>query len=215
MRFRPLGLSVFALSLLASITTAHAQGILSFSTEADPRGFRLIMRSAVRKALSLTKEQDSELTTMLEKDVSERFQRIDGNDPSKIKARKEKFDSDVARILDEKQEKRLRELAVQILGAILITNDEFADQLGLSVEQKKSAKDIHAATKQSLRKALTAYRDTHEGLNLVEIKEIGDNLEKAEKVKLKALLTISQQELLKRMEGEAADLEESKNLVVS
>ncbi|MCE9546721.1 MAG: hypothetical protein K8T25_14675 [Planctomycetia bacterium] len=159
----------------------------------------LLSQKSVQEELKLTADQVSEVTKLAEKQRAARG--AGGQDLSReermkqYQERAKATETAVAGILKPEQVSRLKQITLQVRGAMSFSSPEVAEALKLTDEQKGKVKTIQDDLMKEVREAFTG-EDRAASRTKVEAAR------KAATEKLTALLTAEQSDAWKKMTGE-------------
>src|SRR5262249_4030442 len=115
---------------------------------------------------------------------------------AKFQELRKEGDKQVAKILDKKQAKRLKQISLQLQGTMAYSNPEVAKALDLSDDQKKQIADIQKETREEMGKIFQG-----EGTREEKGKKMNE-LRKSAREKTEKVLTDDQKKKWKEMVGE-------------
>lgn len=220
--FRKLTLTLgVAVATLALIAGSYAQG--GGGARGQGRAFgggmmgaggqslsQLLSRSDVQADLQVTAEQKKKIDEANQKAREEMQGRMEemrggGGDPQAMREAMEKFrkdqDTKVLAVLTSEQQKRLKEISIQLRGNRALLDAEVQKELGLSPEQKQKIKrlqDQQAEQMQNMMEEMRGGGGDREGMRekmqQMQTKMVED---------LGKILTPEQAEKLKQMGGKA------------
>jgi Spy/CpxP family protein refolding chaperone len=162
-------------------------------------GFMLLSQKSVQEDLKLSDDQVKQL-----KEAGEKMQKeFAGLRDLSREERGKKFeelrkegDKTVAKVLDKKQAKRLKQIGLQLQGSMAYGNPEVAKALGLTDDQKKQIADIQKETREEMGKIFQG-EGTRE-----EKRAKMTELRKSAKEKTEKVLTADQKTKWKELAGE-------------
>ncbi len=164
------------------------------------------LREDVAKELKLTDAQKGKLGAFQQKQMEEMMAMFQsGERPSQeqmqgiLKKRQEAEEKALKEILEEAQQKRLRELWLQRQGNGAISNEAIQKELGLSDDQKKKIKDLQA--KQQAANAAIREKMMSGEIDRSEIMPLMEKNTKILNEEYGKLLTEEQAAKLKSMQG--------------
>lgn len=165
------------------------------------------LRNDVSKELKLTDAQKTKLLEFQQKQMEEMFAAFQGGGgpptqeqiQASMKKRNEAEAKLLKEVLDEAQNKRLKELWVQRAGNSIILNADIQKELGLSEDQNKKAKDLQAKQVEANQSIIQRARDGE--IEFSEVRTLIEKNAKALNEELGKLLTKEQAEKLKAMGG--------------
>lgn len=169
---------------------------------------RLLTNEKVAEAIGLTDEQATEIREYSEEQRGSRPQRGNFRDMSDEERqamrdqraeRQEAEEAKLAEILDEGQVKRLEEIKLQLLGVNALLLEEVQQKLGLTSETVTSLQD---AAQKSREEMMSMIREGGRDGFREKAAEMREALEKD----MLALLTSTEQEEFKAMQGEKLDI---------
>jgi hypothetical protein len=168
---------------------------------------RLAAIPEVQKALKLSKDQKKKVREINDKfrdDFRSMLQQ--GGGPGGIEKLSKEASAQLAETLDDDQEKRLRGITIQILGASAVTVDaELAKELNVTEEQKAKLEKIQHSNMQAMADAFQS-GDVSSGDRRKKFEE----MRKAGQKKLLDVLTSEQQKKLDALKGEEVEIDMSK-----
>src|SRR3954469_20535956 len=191
-------LSAFLLLTLAS--GAHAQrrgrgglrpGEVSLA--------RLLTLDAVQNELKLSDQQKAtavEINNSLTEERHKLFKEVakDSHERGqKVAELEERTSSKVNKLLDQPQRNRLREILLQVNGAVELTRKDIQDELGITSEQRTKLVEISHDNAKSRRDALANY-EGDKTAKMIELQREADK-------KLFDVLTEKQREQLEKLKG--------------
>jgi hypothetical protein len=189
-----------AFLLLTPASTAHAQrrgrgglrpGEVSLA--------RLLTVEAVQNELKLSEKQKAtaaEINDSLTEERHKLFKEVakDSHERTKKVAElEERTSSKVNKLLDDSQRKRLREILVQVNGAVELTKKNIQEELGITSEQRKNLSEISHENEKARREALANY-EGDKTAKMVELQREADK-------KLLDVLTEKQREQFEKLKG--------------
>lgn len=168
---------------------------------------RLASLEGVQKALNLSEEQKSKLETINDT-FRDDFRTLleEGSDRDEMQKLTDDAAKQISDVLDDEQEKRLRGITIQVMGAPAVLADAaLAKELNVTDEQKTK---LEKAQQDSMRAMADAFREIRDsGASREESREKVDKLRDESRAKLLAVLTSEQQQQLKTMEGDKVEID--------
>jgi Spy/CpxP family protein refolding chaperone len=203
-------LSIAATALIALLPlSAQAQGRdRGGLRQGNVAAVELLQLEEVKAELKLTDEQKTKVGELHDEYMTGRrqiFAEVDkesGERGPKMKELREKTAAALAETLDASQQKRLREIVLQVNGAAELENKEVAAALNLTDDQKKKIADVSKANAKGRREALRVLREGGEGSRtekLAKLQAEGD-------AKLLEVLTAEQRKQFESMQGAKLEL---------
>lgn len=195
---------VTLLVIWGTTSSASAQSQRNRGTARTVNTAGLLRSEAIRNELDMTDEQEK---TLQEKLQAARVSREDLANLSPEERRKrvietvKKSDEAIQTVLDEKQQKRLGELQLQMAGAIVLMDPKVAQQLNLEQEQKEK---LRAIARENRPEERFDFRNASAEERQKYLAESQKRREKTEKAFL-AVLTPEQKETFDKMKGEKFD----------
>jgi hypothetical protein len=160
---------------------------------------RLLTVEAVQAELKLTdqqKEKATEINEALSAGRHELFAKVAKDSKergAKTKELEKKAQGSIDELLDDSQNKRLRELLLQVNGASELTNKEMREALQITKEQQKKLATVRHANAKARKEALADF-DGDRMAKSVELQREGD-------AKLLEVLTPAQRKQFEAMQG--------------
>lgn len=157
----------------------------------------------VQKALRLSADQKKQLREIND-EFRENFRNLlqAGGAREGVQQLNEDAKAKVAEVLDDDQEKRLRGITIQIMGANAVLMDaDLAKELNVTDEQKAKLEEIHQA---NMREMSEAFRS---GTPKENRREEFEARREAHAQKLLDVLTSPQQDQLKELQGEKVKID--------
>ena len=163
-------------------------------------GLMLLSQKSVQDELKLSEDQAKQVNEQADKQ-RESFDEL--RDLSREERQKRMTESReqnqkmVSTVLNEEQQKRFRQISLQLQGAQALTSPEVATVLDLSDEQKKSVEEIQTASREEMRAAFQGGEGDRDAMRkkLQEARQASND-------KLKAVLTAEQQTKWQELLGE-------------
>ncbi|MBV6458124.1 MAG: hypothetical protein HONBIEJF_01247 [Fimbriimonadaceae bacterium] len=168
----------------------------------------LVNRTDVQADLNLTADQKSKLTALREKQQEEMRANMEnmrggGGDREEMmkqfREMQEKNDKAVAAILTEEQNKRIREIWVQLNGNRAILDEKVQTELGFSAEQKTKVKDLQTKQQEAMQSLMERMRNQE--IDRDQMREIQTKNSETMNTELGKVLTADQAAKLKTMGG--------------
>jgi hypothetical protein len=166
---------------------------------------RLLTLDVVKSELKLTDEQKKKAATINERLTQERH-KLFSEVPKKSRERgkrvaelDEKTGEELKQLLDESQQKRLREILLQVNGASELLKKDVQESLGIGKEQQHKLSEINHANEKARREALTNF-DGDRNAKMVQLQREADK-------KLLEVLTDKQREQFEKMKGKKITIE--------
>lgn len=168
----------------------------------------LVSRTDVQADLNLSADQKSKLTALRDKQQEEmraamENMRSGGGDRDAMMAQmrefQEKNDKAIAAILTEEQNKRIREIWVQLNGNRAITDEKVQVELGFSAEQKTKVKDLQTKQQEAMQGLMERMRNQE--IDRDQMREIQTKNSETMNAELGKVLTADQAAKLKTMGG--------------
>src|SRR4051812_6587424 len=191
---------VGAFLLLTLASSAHAQrrgrgglrpGEVSLA--------RLLTVEAVQNELKLSDKQKAaaaEINNSLTEERHRLFKEVAKESherTTKVAELEERTSIKVNKLLDESQRKRLREILLQVNGAVELTKKDIQEELGITSEQRKKLAEIVHENSKARREGLANY-EGDKTAKMVELQRESDK-------KLLAVLTDKQREQFEKLKG--------------
>jgi hypothetical protein len=160
---------------------------------------RLLTIETVQKELKLSDKQKAaaaEINSGLTEERHKLFAEVAKESHErgkKVKELEERTAAKVKKLLDEPQQKRLREILIQVNGASELMKTDIQEELRLTAEQREKLVEVSRANAKARREELANY----EGDKAAKIVELQHNADK----KLLALLTEVQREQFEKLKG--------------
>jgi len=170
---------------------------------------RLASLEEVQKALNLSAEQKSKLE-QIDDTFRGDFRTLleDGADRDEMQKLTDEAAKQVSEVLDDAQEKRLRGITVQVMGATAVLADPgLAKELKVTDDQQKKLEETQQDNVRAMADAFRDMRDS--GASREEGRQKFEKLRDESKAKMLAVLTTEQQDQLKAMEGDKVDIDMS------
>jgi hypothetical protein len=203
------------LSVLVLSCAVFALGFAS-SADAQRRGrgglrpgevslARLLTIEAVQKDLNLSEKQKAtaaEINNALTEERHKLFAEVAKESHErgkKVAELEEKTSAKVKKLLDEPQQKRLREILIQVNGASELMKKEIQDEIRITAEQRQQLNDVNRANAKTRREALANY-EGDKNAKMVELQREADK-------KLLAVLTEKQREQYQKLQGKKISIE--------
>jgi len=155
----------------------------------------LLTQKPVQEELKLSEEQVKKVTELQAKERENRpdFQGLDREEIQKKMAERTKVQNEaIAKILDDKQFKRVKQISLQVQGPRAVNNAEVAKALNITDEQKEKIREIQTKSFQEMRDL----GGDEEGRKKIP------ELMKQTNEKMMGVLTAEQKTKLKEMQGE-------------
>ena len=187
-------------------------GLIVFqSAEAQRRGLgglrpgnvspaRLLTIDAVQTELKLTEQQKSKAAAINEKltvgrhELFAEVKKDTGKRAPKVAELERQAQASIVELLDDAQEKRLKELLLQVNGASELSKNEVRDALSITEDQEKKLDEVRRANAKARREALADF----DGDRMAKILE----LQREADAKLLDVLTDEQRKQFEAMQGE-------------
>lgn len=166
-------------------------------------GARLASIPEVQKALKLTKEQKKEIREIND-ELRDGFRKLlqEGGAREGMRKVNEEAAARLAEVLDDAQEKRLRGIIIQIVGASAVMIDgELANELKITDEQKTKLEEVQRSNMQALAETFGSGNPNEDRRGKFE------ELRIAGQQKLFDVLTSEQQEQLNSLKGEEVKID--------
>ncbi len=198
---RTSGIAIVLVATVFAVPTAWAQRGGPGGGGFDGGGLMLLSQKSVQDELNLTEDQIKKLEAPFEKQ-RESFGEL--RDLSREERQKrmaevrEQAQKAVSAILDEGQQKRLRQIALQVQGGQALTTSKVASALGLTDEQKEKIEEIQTSARDEMRGLFQGAADGDREAVRMKFAEV----RKATGKKLQGVLTAEQQARWKEMTGE-------------
>jgi Spy/CpxP family protein refolding chaperone len=170
-------------------------------------GIRLATLDEVQEALKLSDEQKTKVEEINDK-FRDDFRKLldDGPDPEEMRKLSQDASAKLAEVLDDDQEKRLRGISIQVMGAgAVVADPELAKELNVTEEQKEKLRDASMENMRAMRDAFGEMWDLPEDQRRTKGEELRADANK----KLLAVLTSDQQEQLESLKGEKVEIDMS------
>ncbi len=166
---------------------------------------RLLTLPKVQEELKLSdkqKTQAAEINNALTEERHKLFAEVakESHERGKKMAElEERTSAKVKKLLDEPQQKRLREILLQVNGASELMKKEIQEEIRVSAEQRQKLVDVSKANAKTRREALGKYEgDTN--AKMVELQREADK-------KLLAVLTATQREQFEKLQGKKISID--------
>lgn len=111
----------------------------------------------------------------------------------------ERTSAKVKKLLDEPQQKRLREILIQVNGASELMKKEIQEEIRVSAQQRQKLLDVNKANAKTRREALAKY-EGDKNAKMVELQREADK-------KLLAVLTETQREQFEKLQGKKISID--------
>jgi hypothetical protein len=166
---------------------------------------RLLSVAKVQEELKLSDKQKSaaaEINNSLTEERHKLFAEVSKESHErgkKVAELEEKMSSKVKKLLDESQQKRLREILIQVNGAAELMKKDVQQELKITDEQRKKLIDVNRENSKTRRDALANF----EGDKAAKIAELQRDAAK----KLLAVLTDTQREQFEKLKGKKLSLD--------
>lgn len=171
--------------------------------------FVIVQNEKVQKDLGLEEEVTEKLAEMGEKageEMRNAWEENQGDFEAIGKSMEEINDKMVGKlkeILNEKQQKRLDQIYLQVNGPSVLTTKEVAAMLELTEEQTGKLDDVLQSNQEELREMFSSFRE----MEREEIQEKMETWQKERDEKLLAVLNEEQTEAFKKAQGEKIDVD--------
>jgi len=168
----------------------------------------LVNREDVQKDINLSADQKTKLTSLRDKQQEEMRAAMEnmrggGGDREEMmkqmRAFQEKNDKAIAAILTEEQNKRIREIWIQLNGNRAITDEKVQTELGFSAEQKTKVKDLQTKQQEAMQGLMERMRNQE--IDRDQMREIQTKNSETMNAELGKVLTADQAAKLKTMGG--------------
>ncbi len=208
MKLKSIWIIGVALSALAA--QAPAQRMMFGGGGGGGTPSMLLQRDDVGKEINLSDDQKTRLHALrddMQQSMREKFQAAfsSGERPSPeamqtmVRDMLKDVDEKVAKILDEKQAKRLKELWLQHEGGSVLTNEGVQKDLGFTAAQTAAAKDLQQKQGESMQELMGRMQNQEiEREEAMKIMQKNNDLLKSALLKL---LSTTQQSKFKEMQG--------------
>lgn len=168
--------------------------------------FPILAREDVQKELKLTADQITKINDIISEVVK------DGPNGSKIMmlqpgADVDGMDADVAKLLNDKQLKRMKEVWLTITGGRAFMKDEIAKELGITKEQSAKIMELQKEMMTQMREMAVQPGEAMNEERLAEIKKMQKEME----AKIEKLLTKEQQATWTTMKGAKFEMKTGKS----
>ena len=166
---------------------------------------RLLTLPKVQEELKLSdkqKTQAAEINNALTEERHKLFAEVakESHERGKKMAElEERTSAKVKKLLDEPQQKRLREILLQVNGASELMKKEIQEEIRVSAEQRQKLVDVNRANAKTRREALAKY----EGDKTTKMIELQRDADK----KLLAVLTETQREQFEKLQGKKISID--------
>jgi Spy/CpxP family protein refolding chaperone len=170
-------------------------------------GIRLATLDEVQEALELSDEQKTKVEEINDK-FRDDFRKLldDGPEPEAMRKLSQDASAKLAEVLDDDQEKRLRGISIQVMGAgAVVADPDLAKELNVTEEQKEKLRDASMENMRAMRDSFGEMRDLPED----QRRKKGEELRADANKKLLAVLTSDQQEQLEALKGEKVEIDMS------
>ncbi len=217
-RTRFLAASALVLSLLAASSAQAQLSLRGLKFPSSLQNMALLRSGEVQKELGLGEEQKTELSDLgrqLQQEAFEILSSLQDLTPEEQKEampdlmemiadKGKEVQEKVDNILDEKQRERLVELSLQSRNAEALGDDEVAEALKLTDEQKKKLAEVRDEGLKAMEEAMQGLRAG--GGDLGKLREKMGDIRKELNDKALAVLDEAQQKLFDEMKGKKIDL---------
>ncbi len=167
-------------------------------------GLFMLSNEGVQKDLKLSDDQKESITKLQNK-AREDFSSLQGLSQEerqpKMQALRKEQEEKIAGILNDKQNARLKEIAIQQAGAMALANKEVAESLKLTDDQVNKIKELTDSFRQDARAAFQSAAGDRDAA-----REAMTKLRKQSNEKIMAVLTADQKAAFEKMKGEKIDL---------
>ena len=166
---------------------------------------RLLMMEEVQTELKLTDEQKSQAAEINEKltvgrhDLFAKVTKESGERAGHVDKLEKQARESIAKLLDDAQEKRLKELLLQVNGASELTNKEVSAALQITKDQQKKLAAIRRENAKARQKALASFDGDRMAKSL--------KLQREADAKLLKVLTDDQRKQFEKMQGKKLAIE--------
>lgn len=168
----------------------------------------LLRRNDVQKDLALTDEQKGKLTKLQEEaqakmqEAREQMQG-GGGDPQAMMDTFRKMNDEMGKkaneILTKDQQKRLKEISIQLGGSRVAFRDDIAKELGITADQKSKYEALQTKQRDAMQSIMEKMRNGE--IDREEMQSIRDKNNKAMDTEIDKILTQTQKDKLKEMSG--------------
>jgi Spy/CpxP family protein refolding chaperone len=168
---------------------------------------RLASNDDVQDALNLSEEQKDKIEELID-ELRDDFRKLleSGGQREEIQALMKSGSEKLTEILDEDQEKRITEVAIQVYGANAVTfHPTLAEHLNVTEEQRQKLADAQRENFGAMREAWRDMED--QDLSGEERRAKFQELRTEADKKLMEVLTPEQQKQLESMKGEKVDID--------
>jgi Spy/CpxP family protein refolding chaperone len=167
--------------------------------------FPILAREDVQKELKLTEQQISKINEIIGEVVK------DGPNGSKVMmvhpgADFDGMDADVAKLLNDKQLKRMKEVWLQITGGRAFMKDDVAKELGITKEQRTKMAELQQELMTQMREMAIQPGEALNEERLAELRKMQKDME----AKIEKLLTKEQQATWTTMKGAKFEMKTGK-----
>jgi Spy/CpxP family protein refolding chaperone len=169
----------------------------------------LVNRADVQADLNLTTDQKNKLTELRNKQQEEMRSAMEnlrgggGGDPNEMMQQmrewQEKNDKAIAAVLTTEQNKRVKEIWVQLQGNRAILDEGVQKDLGFSAEQQQKVKSLQERQQEAMRSLMERMRNQE--IDREQMREIQQKNNEIMNTELGKVLTSEQAEKLKAMGG--------------
>lgn len=168
--------------------------------------FPILAREDVQKELKLTEQQISKINEIISEVVK------DGPNGSKVMmfhpgADVDGMDADVAKLLNDKQLKRMKEVWLHITGGRAFMKDDIAKELGINKEQRNKMAELQQEMMTQMREMANQPGETLSEERLAELRKMQKDME----AKIEKLLTKEQQATWTTMKGAKFEMKTGKS----
>lgn len=159
----------------------------------------LLQRADVQKELGLTEDQKTKIRQAQEKRQAA-MQELRNLPPEERQQKIQELMrfNDLTDALNDTQKKRLKELEYQWQGAMALNQQETAQAVGLTQEQRTKIAGIQEQMGQTLREAM---RDFQPGGDMTEVRKKMEDLRNKTEKEIEAVLTAEQKQKWQAMQG--------------
>ncbi len=166
---------------------------------------RLLMMEEVQTELKMTDEQKSQTAEINEKftvgrhDLFAKVTKESGERAGRVDELEKQARESIAKLLDVAQEKRLKELLLQVNGAVELSNKEVSEALQITKDQQKKLAEIRRESAKTRQKALANFDGDRMAKSL--------DLHRKADAKLLRVLTDDQRKQFEKMQGKKLAIE--------
>lgn len=165
----------------------------------------LLQRADVQKELNLTEDQKTKIRQTQEKRQAA-MQELRNMSPEERQQKMQELmaGNDLTAVLNDTQKKRLKELEYQWQGAMALNQQEVAQAVGLTQEQRTKIAGIQEQMGQTLRDAMQGFQP---GGDMTEVRKKMEDVRSKTEKEIEAVLTAEQKQKWQQMQGKSFTFE--------